>query len=133
MCAYGDLQASGVAGREPYVRSRRGSWRVPRSRSTDVRDCDGPVKKVVSFTVSGCRPKAAASAAHLDGPKLRDAAAYGLDGCLDAVVEVEFREDAGDVVVDGVGAERELVRDVVIAPAAGEPFEDFWGSVDDRG
>jgi hypothetical protein len=34
-----------------------------------------------------------------------DAAAYGLDGCLDAVVEVEFREDAGDVVVDGVRAE----------------------------
>jgi hypothetical protein len=27
---------------------------------------------------------------------------------LDAVVEVEFGEDAGDVVVDGVGAEQEL-------------------------
>ena len=56
---------------------------------------------------------------------LGDAAAYGLDGCLDAVVKVEFGEDAGDVVVDGVGAERELVRDVVIASAAGEPFEDL--------
>ena len=54
-----------------------------------------------------------------------DAAAYGLDGCLDAVVEVEFREDAGYVVVNGVGAERELVRDVVVALAAGEPFEDL--------
>jgi hypothetical protein len=43
---------------------------------------------------------------------------------LDAVVEVEFGEDAGDVVVDGVGAEQELVRDVVVALAAGEPFED---------
>ena len=60
-----------------------------------------------------------------DGPGLGDAAAYGLDGCLDAVVEVEFCEDAGDVVVDGVGAERELVRDVVIGSAAGEPFEDL--------
>ena len=48
-----------------------------------------------------------------------DAAAYGLDGCLDAVLEVEFREDAGDVVVDGVGAERELVRDLAIGSAAG--------------
>ena len=56
---------------------------------------------------------------------LGDAAAYGLDGCLDAVVEVKFCEDAGDVVVDGVGAERELVRDVVIGSAAGEPFEDL--------
>ena len=54
-----------------------------------------------------------------------DAAAYGLDGCLDAVVEVEFREDACYVIVDGVRAEGELVRDVVIAPAAGEPFEDL--------
>src|SRR5689334_13277608 len=30
---------------------------------------------------------------------LGDAAAYGLDRCLDAVVKVEFGEDAGDVVV----------------------------------
>ena len=49
-----------------------------------------------------------------DDPGSGDAAAHGLDGCLDAVVELEFGEDAGDVVVDGVGAERELVRDVVI-------------------
>src|SRR5437764_139269 len=54
-----------------------------------------------------------------------DAAADGLDGCLDAVVEVELGEDAGDVVVDGVGAERELVRDLVIALAAGEAGEDL--------
>ena len=60
-----------------------------------------------------------------DDRGLGDAAAYGLDGCLDAVVEVEFGEDAGDVVVDGVGAEREFVRDVVIAFAAGELFEDL--------
>ena len=56
---------------------------------------------------------------------LGDAAAYSLDRCLDAVVKMEFGEDAGDVVVDGVGAERELVGDVVIASAAGEPFEDL--------
>ena len=54
-----------------------------------------------------------------------DAAAYGLDGCLDAVVEVEFGEDAGDVVVDGIGAERELVRDVAIVLTTGESFEDL--------
>ena len=60
-----------------------------------------------------------------DDPASGDAAAYGLDRCLDAVVKVEFGEDAGDVVVDGVGAERELVGDVVIASAAGEPFEDL--------
>src|ERR1700693_801476 len=71
------------------------------------------------------RAKAVAGDARLDDPGLGDPAAYGLDGGLDAVVEVEFREDAGDVVVDGVRAERELVRDVVIAPAAGEPFEDL--------
>jgi len=66
-----------------------------------------------------------ATDARPDDPGSGDAAAYGLDGCLDAVVEVEFREDAGDVVVDGVGAERELVRDLAIGSAAGEPFEDL--------
>jgi hypothetical protein len=39
---------------------------------------------------------------------------------LDAVLEVEFGEDAGDMVVDRVGAERELAGDVVVALAAGE-------------
>jgi hypothetical protein len=36
---------------------------------------------------------------------LRDAAAYCLDRGLDAVVEVQLVEDAGDVVGDGVRAE----------------------------
>jgi hypothetical protein len=40
-----------------------------------------------------------------------------LDGCLDAVLKVELGEDAGDVVGDGVGAERQLAGDLVIALA----------------
>jgi hypothetical protein len=46
---------------------------------------------------------------------LGDAAAYGLDGCLDAVFEVELGEDAGDVVGDGIRAEREVERDLAVA------------------
>ena len=58
---------------------------------------------------------------------LGDAAADGLDGRLDAVVEVEFGEDAGDVVGDGVGAQRELAGDVLVALAAGQPRK-IWSS-----
>ena len=56
---------------------------------------------------------------------LGDAAADGLDGCLDAVVEVKLGEDAGNVVVNGIDAERKLVRNVLIALAAGEAGEDL--------
>jgi hypothetical protein len=58
---------------------------------------------------------------------------YGLDGCLGAVVEVEFGEDAGDVVVDGVGAERQLAGDLVIVLAAGELAEDLKFAFGERG
>ena len=56
---------------------------------------------------------------------LGDTRSHGLDSRLDAIVEVELGEDAGDVVGDGVGAEVEFVGDLVIAFAAGEPGEDF--------
>src|SRR5690348_18239699 len=56
---------------------------------------------------------------------LGDAAAYGVGGCLDAVLKVKLGEDAGDVVADGVRAQREVSRDLVIALAAGESLEDL--------
>jgi hypothetical protein len=56
---------------------------------------------------------------------LGDATADGLGGCLDAVLEVEFGEDAGDMVGDGVGADGQVVRDLVVAVAAGELGEDL--------
>jgi NAD(P)-dependent dehydrogenase (short-subunit alcohol dehydrogenase family) len=43
---------------------------------------------------------------------------------LDAVFEVELGEDPGDVVGDGVRAQREVSRDLVVALAAGELLED---------
>jgi len=55
-----------------------------------------------------------------------DAAAYRLDGCLDAVLEVELGEDAGDVVGDSVRADREVMRDLVVGVASGELGEDKW-------
>jgi hypothetical protein len=48
-----------------------------------------------------------------------------LDGGLDAVLEMEHGEDALDVVANGVGAERELVADLLVAVAAGEQLKDF--------
>ena len=65
--------------------------------------------------------------------RLGDAGAYCLVGCLDAVVEMELDEDAGDVVVDGVGAERELPCDVAVAFAAGEPSEDVQFALSEVG
>ena len=47
-----------------------------------------------------------------------DAGADCLGGCLDAVVKVEFGEDAFDVVRDGLCAEREFASDLLIALAA---------------
>jgi hypothetical protein len=38
-------------------------------------------------------------------PALGDAASYGLNGCLDAVLDVKLGEDSGDVVGDGVRAQ----------------------------
>ena len=46
-------------------------------------------------------------------------------GCLDAVLEVKLGEDAGDVVADGVRAQREVSCDLVVALAAGESLEDL--------
>jgi hypothetical protein len=48
-----------------------------------------------------------------------------LNGCLDAVLEVELGEDAGDVVGDGVRAERERARDLLVAVATGKAGEDL--------
>ena len=96
---------------------------IPAGESLD----DHQVHERAWLTVIEGEVEIATGAATLDPADLGsgDAAAYGLDSCLDAVVEVELGEDAGDVVVDGVGAERKLVRYVVIALAAGEPFEDL--------
>jgi hypothetical protein len=44
---------------------------------------------------------------------------------LDAVVKVELGENAGDVVSDGVCAQREVMRDVLIALTTGELAEDL--------
>jgi hypothetical protein len=44
---------------------------------------------------------------------------------VDAVIEVELGQDAGDVVGDCVRAERALARDVLIALATGEAAEDL--------
>jgi hypothetical protein len=57
--------------------------------------------------------------------RLGDATSYCLHGCLDAVVKVELGENAGDVVSDDVCAQREVVRDVVIALTTGELAEDL--------
>jgi hypothetical protein len=50
---------------------------------------------------------------------------------LDAVLEVKLGEDPGNVVGDGVRAEREVSRDVVVALAASVPvaFTTFPGEV----
>ncbi|HET9719819.1 MAG TPA: hypothetical protein VFP55_07065, partial [Solirubrobacteraceae bacterium] len=57
--------------------------------------------------------------------QLGDAAADRMHGCLDAVVELELGENARDEVVNGVAAERELPRKLVVALAAGEACEDL--------
>jgi hypothetical protein len=44
---------------------------------------------------------------------------------LDAVLEVELGEDPGDVVGDGVRAQRDFSCDLVVALAAGELLEDL--------
>src|SRR5439155_7301400 len=54
-----------------------------------------------------------------------DAGAHCLYGCLDAVVEVELGQDAGDVVGDCVCAQRKLAPDLLIALAARQTLEDL--------
>src|SRR5688500_630617 len=68
---------------------------------------------------------APASGERLDSSLLGDAASYGLNGCLDAVLEVKLGEDPGDVVRDRVRAQREISRDLVVAFAAGQSPEDL--------
>jgi hypothetical protein len=55
----------------------------------------------------------------LESTSLGEAASYALNGCLDAVLEVKLGEYPGDVVGDGVRAQREVSRDLVVAIAAG--------------
>src|SRR5215212_71810 len=61
----------------------------------------------------------------LDSTSLGDAASYRLNGCLDSVLDVKLGEDAGDVVGDGVRAQREVSCDLVVALAAGELPKDL--------
>src|SRR4051794_19697027 len=94
-------------------------------------------------SAGACRRRALSAAterrARLDSISLGDAASYGLHGRLDTVLDVELGEDPGDVVGDGVRAQREVSRDLVVALAACESLEDLelavgQGSADgDRG
>src|SRR3954447_14847820 len=63
-------------------------------------------------SAGACRRRALSAAterrARLDSISLGDAASYGLHGRLDTVLDVELGEDPGDVVGDGVRAQREV-------------------------
>ena len=50
--------------------------------------------------------------------------AEGEDGCLDAVLQAEFGEDAADVGLDGLLADRQVPGDLPVAVAAGDQPED---------
>src|SRR2546421_10993921 len=51
--------------------------------------------------------------------------AEGEDRCLDAVLQAEFGEDAADVGLDGLLADRQVPGDLPVAVAAGDQLEYF--------
>jgi hypothetical protein len=51
--------------------------------------------------------------------------AEGEDRCLDAVLQAEFGEDAADVGLDGLLADRQLTGDLPVAVAAGDQLKYF--------
>src|SRR4051812_43724476 len=146
-------EASGASARPAPRRFQwKPAWPVPFWRNAGRSRCRSGLAAVPTFPsperpgpgrcrrvspTCSFRGHLATSADEFDA--LRDAASYGLNRCLDAVLEVKLGEDPGDVVGDGVRAQREVSRDLVIALAAGELLEDLelavgQGSADgDRG
>jgi len=51
--------------------------------------------------------------------------AEGEDRCLDAVLQAEFGEDAADVGLDGLLADRQVAGDLPVAVTAGDQPEYF--------
>jgi hypothetical protein len=51
--------------------------------------------------------------------------AEGEDRCLDAVLQAEFGEDAADVGLDGLLADRQVPGDLPVAVTAGDQLEYF--------
>jgi hypothetical protein len=51
--------------------------------------------------------------------------AEGEDGCLDAVLQAEFGEDAADVGLDGLLADCQVPGDLPVAVTAGDQPEYF--------
>jgi hypothetical protein len=49
--------------------------------------------------------------------------AEGEDGCLDAVLQAEFGEDAADVGFDGLLADCQVAGDLPVAVTAGDQLE----------
>jgi hypothetical protein len=51
--------------------------------------------------------------------------AEGEDRCLDAVLQAEFGEDAADMGLDGLLADRQVPADLPVAVTAGDQPQDF--------
>ena len=51
--------------------------------------------------------------------------AEGEDRCLNAVLQAEFGEDAADVGLDGLLADRQVPGDLPVAVTVGDEFEYF--------
>jgi hypothetical protein len=76
------------------------------------------------------RANASATAGGYGPTRLRLLAPIGLvaeseDCCLDAVLQAEFGEDAADVGLDRLLADRQVPGDLPVAVTAGDQPEDF--------
>ena len=96
-----DLKSYAIPYFYVQVDARSARWcreTSPASGASDPRH--GGAGRVSLSVVFRCRLATSAAGS----TSLGDAASYGVGGCLDAVLEVELGEDAGDVVGDGVRA-----------------------------